>query len=333
MRTSRTTIRSLMVLMTFLVISMTALGADPGVPFPANSEVNDQKPGSILWYNYYTSSATSQTTENTRINLTNTNAYSGINVHLFFVADSCSVADAYLCLTQNQTASFLMSDFDPGFKGYIVALATDSGGWPVAFNYLIGDEYIKTATGHTANLAAEAFAAQFEGQMPVFSGESPVAVVNFNGQADGYNRAPAVLAIDNIPSRLDGNDTRLILNRVSGNLAIGASSIGTLFGLLYNDAENVVSFSISGGCQKVFSINNTEPRTIPRFETFVPSGRSGWMKLYATGGNVGLLGSYINYNPNAGTQSNAFNGGSNMHKLTLVPSTSVTVPVFPPACR
>ncbi|QQS46176.1 MAG: hypothetical protein IPM66_20025 [Acidobacteriota bacterium] len=333
MRTSRTLSTFLMTLVALFVISMTALGADPGVQFPADSEVNDQKPGSILFYNYYTSSATSQLTENTRINITNTNAYYAANVHLFFVADSCVVADAYICLTANQTASFLMSDFDPGFKGYIVALATDSGGWPIAFNYLIGDEYIKTATGHSANLTAEAFAARFEGQMPVFSGDSPLAVINLNGEADGYNRAPAALAVDNIPSRLDGNDTRLIINRVSGNLAIGASSLGNLFGLLYNDAENVVSFTISGGCQKVFSINNTEPRTIPRFESFVPTGRSGWMKLYVPGGSVAILGSMINYNMNAGTQSNAFSGGSNLHKLSLVPSTSLTIPVFPPSCR
>ncbi len=333
MRTSRTLSTSFLALMALVVMAMTALGADPGLPYPANSEVSDQKAGSILFYNYYTSSATSQTTENTRINITNTNAYYAANVHLFFVADSCAVADAYLCLTANQTASFLMSDFDPGFKGYIVALATDQGGWPVAFIFLMGDEYSKTATGHSANLAAESFAAQFEGQMPVFSGESSLAVVNFNGQVDGYNRAPATLAADNIPSRVDGNDTRLILNRVGGNLAIGPSSIGSLFGLLYNDAENAVSFSITGGCQKNFSINNTEPRTIPRFETFVPSGRSGWMKLYSTTGNAALLGSMINFNPNAGSQSNAFNGGSNLHKLSLVPSTSLTIPVFPPSCR
>ena len=60
-----------------------------------------------------------------------------VNVHLFFVdGTSCGVADAFVCLTANQTATFLMSDIDPGTTGFIVAVAVDQQGCPVNFNQL-----------------------------------------------------------------------------------------------------------------------------------------------------------------------------------------------------
>ncbi|MGE0104563.1 MAG: hypothetical protein AB7H86_12935 [Blastocatellales bacterium] len=307
------------------MMSMSALAADPGAPFPASSQVSDQKAGSVLIYNFYTSSATASNTDNTRINITNTADYSAIFVHLFFVANSCTVADAYVCLTANQTGSFLTSDFDPGFRGYIVAVATDPYGRPVRFNHLIGDEYVKLASGHAANLGAEAFAAINPGE--VGPGDVTTTIDFDNNE---YNWVPRVLALSNIPSRVDGNDTLVILNRTGGSLSTGAASIGSIFGLLYDDAENVLSFTTSGGCQKAFSITNTEPRTVPRFETFIPSGRSGWMKLWASS-NVGIIGAMINYNANAAAQANAFNGGHNLHKLTLT-TDAYSIPVFPASC-
>jgi len=331
MRTSLKLTNLLLVVFAMAMMSVAALAADPGAPFPVESELSDQKAGSVLIYNFYTSSATASNTENTRINITNTSSTSGAFVHLFFVANSCTVADAYICLTANQTASFLTSDFDPGFRGYIVAIATDGGGFPRNFNFLIGDEYVKLASGHAANLGAEAFSKLNENN--VISTDGTLAALFFDGLnlAGSYNRAPRVLALDNIPSRVDGNDTLVILNRVGGNLSIGASSIGSIFGLLYDDAENVLSFTTSGGCQKAFSISNTEPRTVPRFETFIPSGRSGWMKLWGSSA-VGILGAMINFNANAPAQANAFNGGHNLHQLTLSASSNYVIPVFPASC-
>ncbi len=334
MRTSRKFISAILSLVALGLMSAAALAADPGLTYPPTSEVSDQKQGSVLIYNIYTSGATSGNSQNTRINITNTSTSSVAAVHLFFVSDGCSIADSFICLTATQTATFLASDVDPGVSGYIVAVATDANGCPLAFNWLIGDEYVKFTSGHAANLGAEAFAALFFGTSSACDANTVTTGVIFDGVVGGpgsYNRVPRVLADDNVPSRADGNDTLVIINRIAGNLGIGASTLGTLFGLFYDDSENVLSFSITGSCQFRSSLSNTTPRLTPRFETFIPAGRSGWFKVYSQT-DIGILGAAINLNANAGTQANAFNGGHNLHKLTLSASNAYTVPVFPPSC-
>jgi hypothetical protein len=323
----------LVALAALTVMSIAAFAADPGLPFPEFSEASDQKAGSVLYYNAYTSDASGTGAANTRINITNTFAFSGIAVHLFFVdGATCSIADSYICLTANQTASFLAGDVDPGVSGYIVAVATDDDGLPAFFNYLIGDEYVKYASGHTANLGAIAFAKLNRGNE--ISSDGVLAALFFDGVnlAGSYNRAPRVVALDNLPARADGNDTLVILNRVGGNLATGANTLGPLFGILYDDAETAYSFTFStSACQFRSSISNSFPRTAPRVETVIPAGRSGWMKFFSQS-DRGLIGAAINLNNGASQTPNAFNGGHNLHHLTLTAAEVLIIPVFPANC-
>ncbi len=316
-----------------LVFTTTAncAAVGPGLFFPSTAEVSDQKAGSVLVYNLYSSSIAAPNSQNTRIAITNTNPSLPIAVHLFFVdGATCSIADSLVCLTPNQTASFLASDIDPGTTGYIVAVASDLvTGCPVDFNYLIGDEYVKLSSGHAANLTAEGFAA-IAGGLPACNGLSVTALLSFDGTS--YNRAPRVLAASNIPSRADGNDTLIVINRFGGSLAAGAGTLGSLFGILYDDAENPLSFTFTAGvCQFRSSLSSNFPRVAPRFEQFIPAGRSGWAKFYSQS-DIALLGAQINFNVNAGTAANAFNQGHNLHKLTLTTTAVLTIPIFPPNC-
>jgi len=328
MRTSRYFSSLFITLAALFMLATTALAADPGIPFPADGAVNDQKPGSILIYNVYISSPTNPAAENTRIGLTNISDFRAASVHLFFIdGATCSPADSIICLTPRQTAVIRASDVDPGTMGYIVAVAIDSNGCPVVQSTLIGDEYVKFQSGHEANLPAESVSAK---TVPVCDDTNTTVALNFNGVQ--YDQLPQTVALDNIQSRVDNNDTLLILNRVSGNLGIGADALGAVSGLLYNDAENGYSFSFTEStCQVKFSITNTKPRTAPRLTTVIPSGRSGWMKFYNFIGTP-LLGAAINFNPAASASPTAFNQGHNLHKLRLASNSSVTIPVFPPNC-
>ncbi|MEK7831831.1 MAG: hypothetical protein AAB401_12135, partial [Acidobacteriota bacterium] len=107
--------------------------------------------------------------------------------------------------------------------------------------------------------------------------------------------------------------------------------LSTLFGILYDDAENALSFSVTGNCQLRNSLSNNFPRTAPRFETFIPAGRTGWLKLFSQS-DIGMLGSAINFNPNAASSAGAFNQGHNLHALTLTSSPNYVIPIFPPSC-
>ena len=325
-----------LVLMGFLILSVQA--ADPGIPFPASAASSDQKAGSVLIFNVYTSSITNFNAHNSRLSLTNSSDTLPAFVHLFFVdGATCSVADSYLCLSQNQTASFLASDIDPGITGYLIALAVNQLGCPVRHNFLMGDAYVKFPTGHAGNLGAESFAAQYD----LFAGcnaSSSTATIFFDvaGTPDSYNPLPRTVAADNIPDRATGNDTLLILNRIGGNLNIGIGALGSLAGILYDDGENAFSFTFSGSaCQLRNSLSNNFPRTAPRFEVIIPAGHSGWMKLYADNSAIGLLGAVINTNANTNAVPNAFTGGHNLHHLTsnnAAGGVSLILPVFPPSC-
>jgi hypothetical protein len=329
MRTRRNLTQAFFAMCALVMMASAVFAADPGLPYPAASEISDQKAGSVLFYVLYTSSTTSPNTTNTQISITNTSTSSAAFVHLFFVAQNCSVADRFMCLTATQTARFTTFDEDPGVQGYLVAIAADGvSGCPKSFNFLVGDEFVKAGT-HQANLGAEAFSALYQGVHPACEEDIPGSVVlRFDGLQ--YNRGGKVLAAASVPSFLDSNDTRLVVVRVGGDFFAGPRNVGALFGLTFNDSEQGFSWSIVVGCQLFSRLTNDFPRTVPRFTEIIPQNQTGWVKLWTLEDRA-IIGALINANPNAGTSASAFNGGHLLHKLTLA-NDAATMPIFPPTC-
>ena len=302
--------------------AITCPSVGPGLPYQSRSEASDQKPGSVLIYNVYTS-GTDPMRQNTLMSISNTNPGLTIGVHLFFVdGSSCAVADVTIRLTPNQTTSFLASDLDPGTTGYMIAVATDLNGCPINFNYLIGDLYANFNSGHSVNLTAIAVSA-IAGGSPNCNVNAVTATLNFDGVS--YNQLPRAVAIDNVNSRAAGNQTMLILNRLGGNMLSGADTLGSIFGLLYDDQTASTSFTIPGGaCQLTGILSNSFPRTAPRFDTMISAGRVGWMKLWQQN-DLGISGAVINYQPNGNSRLQ----GHNLHVLSTTTTVTMTIPVFP----
>ena len=241
---------------------------------------------------------------------------------------TCSVVDNYICLTENQTATLLASELDPGTTGFLIAVATNSLGCPVSFNALMGDEYVRFSGGHETNLAAEAALAL--NLPPMCDENSFAAQLNFNGI--NYGLLGRALALSNLADRASGNDTMLILNRIGGNLATASAQLGSIFGIVFNDQETPFSFTLAPNtCQLINTLSNNFPRTAPRLEQIIPSGRSGWMRLW-TFDDMAIFGAAINANRAGDQAESAFPHGHNLHKLTVTAVETLTIPVFPPNC-
>lgn len=320
------------------------------------------KPGSLLFFDIYTSKI-GDATENTRMNITNTHPTRPVLVHFFFVRKSdCTLADAYICLTANQTFSFLASEYDPNETGYLFAVATNANGVPVSHNYLIGDLYVKSTFGKAAyfqaNLGAMAFSARKLWDASANGGAG--SLTDWNDGATGnvwafdpsraglsfgdyksdiqenlYDNVPNRLAIDNIQSIADGNQTLMILHSMQGKVdQVGV--IGTLAGQVYNDTEKGFSYQLKGfGCLETQLINDQLIRVPTTYSRVIPAGRTGWMYMQSPMNNpagmpnLGMLGATIVSNTKSATDKAAFNGGHHMHFLSAKENPGFAIPIFP----
>ena len=298
---------------------------------PAETSIGDQRAGSVLIYNYYTSSLSSPSAQNTQIRITNTNETNDIAVQLYFIdSQTSSPQSIVLCLGANQTTNFSMALFDPGITGYIIAVAVNkTTGCPANFNYLTGGAYVKLSSGHTANLGALAVAALTANPTTCATGNK-TAMLNFDGT--NYGRLPRMLTIDNIGSVRDGNDLLLAVNRIGGSLLTTVGAVGLVNGKLFDNKRNSRDFTFTGGSSQFSThFSSAFPRIAgTTFDQFIPSGQSGWAKMW-TDNNIGIVGSAINLSANLRTPL-GFAGGYNLQVMALTATASLEIPLTTPTC-
>jgi hypothetical protein len=311
-----------------LLWSIAGCAAEPGTILPPNAEPSSIKRGSVLVYNFYTSSASGVGSHNTRFSLTNTHTTNNVNVALFFVANNDLVRTVYLFLTRNQTVALLASNLDPGVTGYLIAVAVDALGCPLSHNFLLGDARVKLGGEHEAQFNAVAFAALYSGTLPSCNAASTFAELAFDDVS--YNRPPRLLAADKLHSPQDGYSTKLVINRFGGDLrSLAPSSVFTIAGQLYNDAGQPTGFAFSAGTQTIRELDATFPTATP-FEAALPVGCRAWMKLYAVE-DIALLGAIMEFYPTNASNTTHFSGGRNLRMLTRIEASAIlTIPISPP---
>ncbi len=304
-------------------------GSTTTVPTVGEGISGDAKVGSVLFYNLYASDAARPNQENSMINITNTNEAQSVIVRVFFVDSlSCRPVDTFICIPAGHHRNLLASEYDPGNKGYVVAIAVGTDGHPVKFNHLIGSTNVKLQTGHQAQLAAIGFSALVDAP-GVYDDFDETTSLNFNGLK--YDFSPRVLTIQNFASPADAN-TILVVNRFGGNLT-KTQPVGTFGGLaavFYNDVERAFNVGLNGGvCQSRNELKDGYPRVMPRFSQILTTGRTGWMR-FSAGDGAGIVGATLTYSPNT-----VRNGGTNLHQVAQMDRESyvMTVTAPPLSCR
>ncbi|MFN0124030.1 MAG: hypothetical protein ACKV2V_26300 [Blastocatellia bacterium] len=281
------------------------------LPFVASAgDTSDQKVGSVLFFNRYTSNAFNPSVEDTQINITNTNQYSGVSVHLFFIdGRDCSPSDSFIYLTAAQTASFTASYLDPGVSGYIMAVAT-SGGSPTQFNHLAGNALIKTADGCYADLPAVAVCKLTAGSL---GNANSTANIVFDGSQ--YERLPGVVALSSFNSPVT-DKTTMYLYSPSPDMIQANTSGSSVFMLVYNDIEASRSTSANIGCYTAVPLSGL--RILNTWAGHVPPGRTGWIRMQSS---KPLLGASL-------SKGSMYTGGRNFTTISTYSSWTVSVPVY-----
>jgi hypothetical protein len=301
---------------------------------PVNAGVSDQKAGSVLVFPYYNSKSGSDA----RLSISNVGA-TKTRVHLFFTDSTCSQSDLQVCLTANASITFKASEMDPENTGYLIAVAVDEAGRPLAQNGLIGNAFL-TDGSYTGNYGAEAFWAYGNSaQMATIDMAAMEATLNFNTVdcvGTGLDALPSQFVAE-IQSPNESTGQKIVTVGLTGSLTSGRASTGAdqvSVGVAYNDLEKARSFTgvWAGTCQKNLLIDVKTPR-IPgglgavagstANTALIPAGRTGTLK-WSVVGAVGLI-----MTPTLAT--NKWSGIRNLHKISVAPG-KLVIPVYPANC-
>ena len=292
------------------------------------SLLGDQKPGSLLFFNRYTSNASNLLSEDTTINLTNAHPATSVFVRLFLInGATCEPQKMELCLAAQQTVSYQMSDLDPGIKGYVVAVATNQLGEPIQFNWLSGNTIIRQSAANTSRpftsmVSAIAVAKRKEGELkPGQNNEAEMIFDDVN-----YDRLPLQNAFDGVPSQVNAaNATIFAFYRPLPNLGGGpASATVQITGWGSNQLNQVVTSngSVSTACYNDFAVSQIRLLPTPVAQ-LLPSGATAWFAA-STANSQPLLGVQLN--------SGQFNSGGNARALSYAAEYRIKVPVSTVVC-
>jgi len=297
------------------ILAVAFLAILPGVGLAQTNNYSDIKPGSVLFFNRFTSNPINPLLGDTQINITNLNQSKSIALHFYMVdGSSCSVADSGTSLAPSQTINYLMSDYDPGIFGYLIVVAEDMDtGLPTQHNWLAGTALIREFDGRQAILSAISICKVSAGN--ITADPDGLYRLKFNGAT--YDKLPQTLAIPSFDSPVS-TTSYLYIFSPSTNIYVGDATSATISGLVFNDASGTISGSLTLTCYRQDSLSNyfrggAVTRQAPN------AGRTGWVRLHSA--NAPIMGSVISRN-------SMFQGGYNLTAIALYGSHEIVVPYY-----
>lgn len=233
----------------------------------------EMKAGSILVYPRFTSGDQGSS----RLFLTNTHPTVKARIRLIFngTAGAGAIADSIISLFPNQTMAIDPQDYLPNQKGWVMAMAIDLRALPLNFNNLIGSSQVTEQSGTRNGYAALAIAKNSTGSVPRNS-DVATSDVNFNDLE--YDRLPATLGYNGLPSQLD-NLTTVGYSRFSSDVTMVPNLRGLVQISLIDPQVKQFSGVLSTLESRVSALNitSTSP-AVPLAQTII-SGQRGWLKL------------------------------------------------------
>lgn len=334
--------RVIIVTAMFLVFSFPLFAQTNGAFFagaaaqPADSiiQVSDQKAGSFIVFPFYGSDGSSA--NDTRLTLTNvgpaglptgvgapglgtaTEVLNNLNVHLFWIDATCSVADGFVSFTKFQSWTFKASEWDPVTKtGYMIAVAVDPAGYPISYNGLIGSGFVNcnvTQSGITerwiGSYGAAAFASLGLSILAVPNAQTvyfytTARTPNSPGTSaqlqftdaprfadQGYDAVPNAFAAE-FQSTNDAVGQTILtvaLQGLPGSSLGGTAVENNKIGVIYRDDEKIFSWTGPGDtCLQLMRLTDNFPRISGKLGNQIRSGRSGTMIWTVESTNAALI--------------------------------------------
>ncbi len=293
-------------------------------PVGGATGVSESKPGSILFYPRFVTSKAGTTL----INLTNTHPAQKARVRLFFstVAPNPFMAEKIVTIEPQQALSIKASDVTDGQRGWVMAMAIDSGAQAIKFNHLIGSAQVTESSNVTTVFNALAIGKNSEGAIQRDEDDNRVATLKFNDE--DFDRLPSVWGLASLPNQADYN-SYLSYNRFTNSLLDSPSTRGSSSVSVYDKSLTLYTGLIGGTELNLEDL----PKSLARLPAEAIQANSGWLKLSMNSPSLTVISNFAT-NPITPTQPEGWSGGltgsSNLHILSTTSTYTLKVPAGNP---
>lgn len=298
-----------------------SLTQDQVEPINGAAGASESKAGSLLLFPRFVSGNLGSTL----INVTNTHPTQKARVRLFFtsVAPTAVGSEKIVTIEPLQAKSIKASDVAPNQRGWVMAMAINSGAQASKFNYLIGSSQVIEASGLTTTFNALAVAKNSDGAVARNSDLITADLIFDDAQ---FDRLPSVWVLSAIPNQTS-NNSYLSYNRFGASLLDVPTTRGGATVKVFDNS--LVGYTALLGATETKLGDMTSLRFNPTLPAAALQASAGWMKVTV---NSPTLAVYSNtaISPVTPTVPEGWSGGltgsGSLHIFSTMDSFTLKVP-------